>query len=437
MPLLTKATPVLRAVRDLVGRIKDLDDHGVDSAAERRELHGLLRDKSLWLWLRRAWGFKILGDLLRHRAQVAKSVSGVEDLENFLAELTQELAPARFEFKGFPVVNLDRVAEHRVLALLDGVSFIVELFKKRKMERLLVAGVSKVVIDAEDDSAAHGSYVPTSQEIHLMPRALDSRGHLWKSWAQEVFLHEFGHHVHLNYIPSQAREHWNSAWGPIKDLEQRHEGKNYNVSYTMEDRRGYYRALSRADWNPSKASRKFKELDRVKFGEWLRNYGVRGQVPLIADKSFRLTQHGQQVLGQLSGKVPVEDYEALIKRVRANLFLDDGVILHIPFKVITELATKDRDIGSKAIEEAKAELGIPTNYGRTNETEDFAETWVAFMVNPRVLSPRATLRMQQTLALSGLYGKEVLRLAQRVAVRYELETQSARDSFVCRVRLLS
>ena len=416
MSLLAKANPVLRSARDLIAKIKDLEEHGVDSDAERDQLRQLLRDKDFLLWVERAWGPQIRNEVIRYRVQAAQSVSGTEALEEFLATLTQDLAPAYFEFKGFKVENPDRIAEYRALALLDGVSFIIELFKKRGMEKLLQAGLSKVVLDAENDSTAHGEYYPNTQEVHLMPRALDSGGRLWKSWIQEVFLHEFGHHLHLKYLPAQAREHWNSAWGPIKNLEQSYSSKSYNVSYTKEDRRRFYKALSQADWNPSKAARKFKDLDKVKFGEWLRGYGVNG--PLIADRSFRTTPNGQRIFDQLTGKAPVDDYDALIQRVRSNLFLDDDITMHIPFNVVTELAAKDREIGTKAVEEAKAELAIPTDYGHTNENEDFAETWVAFMVNPSALSPQAKLRMQQTLALSGLYGKEVLHLAQRVAARY-------------------
>ena len=63
-------------------------------------------------------------------------------------------------------------------------------------------------------------------------------------------------------------------------------------------------------------------------------------------------------------------------------------------------------------------LGIPTGYGQTNEKEDFAETWVGFMVNPSALSPTAKFRMQQALSLSGLYGKPVMRLARLVVQKF-------------------
>jgi hypothetical protein len=64
------------------------------------------------------------------------------------------------------------------------------------------------------------------------------------------------------------------------------------------------------------------------------------------------------------------------------------------------------------------ELGIPTEYGRTNNREDFAETFLLFMVSPERLSETAKYRMQRALSLSGLYGKAVMRLAERVVARY-------------------
>ena len=58
-------------------------------------------------------------------------------------------------------------------------------------------------------------------------------------------------------------------------------------------------------------------------------------------------------------------------------------------------------------------LGIPTEYGKVDRYEDFAETFMLFMIQPERLSPTATYRMQRALSLSGLYGKPVMRLVAR------------------------
>jgi hypothetical protein len=63
-------------------------------------------------------------------------------------------------------------------------------------------------------------------------------------------------------------------------------------------------------------------------------------------------------------------------------------------------------------------LQIVTDYGRTDKYEDFAETFLVFVVAPEKLSPVARYRIQRALSLSGLYGKPVARLAARVAARY-------------------
>lgn len=57
------------------------------------------------------------------------------------------------------------------------------------------------------------------------------------------------------------------------------------------------------------------------------------------------------------------------------------------------------------------ELEVVTDYGKTNEREDFAETFMMYMAIPEKLTPTAKFRMQRALSLSGLYGKPVLRLA--------------------------
>lgn len=55
-------------------------------------------------------------------------------------------------------------------------------------------------------------------------------------------------------------------------------------------------------------------------------------------------------------------------------------------------------------------LEIPTDYGKVDQYEDFAETFLVFMVAPDRLSPTAKFRMQRALSLSGLYGKAVMRV---------------------------
>lgn len=59
-------------------------------------------------------------------------------------------------------------------------------------------------------------------------------------------------------------------------------------------------------------------------------------------------------------------------------------------------------------------LDIVTDYGKTDKYEDFAETFLLFMVAPERLSQTARFRMQQALSLSGLYGKPVV---QRLGVQ--------------------
>lgn len=66
----------------------------------------------------------------------------------------------------------------------------------------------------------------------------------------------------------------------------------------------------------------------------------------------------------------------------------------------------------KALGEAKDKLGIVSDYGRTNEREDFAEAFVAFMIAPEKLTQEAKFRMQRALSLSGLYGKHVVHFAR-------------------------
>lgn len=77
-------------------------------------------------------------------------------------------------------------------------------------------------------------------------------------------------------------------------------------------------------------------------------------------------------------------------------------------------------------DERLAPLDIVTEYGKVNQNEDFAETFVAFMAAPEKLTPVSKFRMQRALSLSGLYGKAVMPLlAQKVAARYRVARKVA------------
>lgn len=101
-----------------------------------------------------------------------------------------------------------------------------------------------------------------------------------------------------------------------------------------------------------------------------------------------------------------------------------------PWEGVADLADpKNRHLRDDAKRKQKVDdLGVPTEYGKTNEREDFAETFMLFMVAPEKLSDKATYRMQRALSLSGLYGKQVMRLgaedvqALRVAAKFRIST---------------
>ena len=57
------------------------------------------------------------------------------------------------------------------------------------------------------------------------------------------------------------------------------------------------------------------------------------------------------------------------------------------------------------------ELGVPTNYGRRDPFEDFAETFAFFILNPKKLTDRACERMKETLRMSMGGGRLFMRVA--------------------------
>ena len=90
---------------------------------------------------------------------------------------------------------------------------------------------------------------------------------------------------------------------------------------------------------------------------------------------------------------------------------------HVYYTYLPREARAVWDAPWKSINPQKIDqMDIPTEYGKTNQFEDFADTFVIFLTQPGRLTPTAKYRMQQVLSLSGFYGKPVKRLAHRAMV---------------------
>ena len=397
------------------------DVHGAASIA-----FSFLFNEEFKQWSEAALGERVDPDLRKALQDVNEKPTpkNAKKVEKVVQGILDSLAPEHFEYSGFKVENLGRMSDKRVRELLDGVDYLRALFKKRGMEKLLDRGAKTIILNIDDDSEAHGRYHGTTKLIELMPRALGTESsRLWKNWVQEVFLHEFGHYIHLNYLSPDAKAEWDRGWEPIKNLEKQREE---TLSITVSDRNRFLKLIEKSNWNPSAAVKNLKGIDKLKMAYWLREAAMG---PLIGPKNFKLTEIGKRYFGVLAdpqgylekerGEPQEESYvQRRIEKIRYNLYLDGQGNLHIPEDLAKKYVKNDPTLGDKALEKALEALAIPSDYGKTNEREDFAETWVAFMVNPGALSETAKTRMLRTLALSGLYGKQVLRLAHLVAAQY-------------------
>jgi hypothetical protein len=241
------------------------------------------------------------------------------------------------------------------------------------------------------------------------------------NWAQGTFLHEFAHHVHLNYISQEAREFWDGTWDPVKKLKQKFD----RITPGELDR--FFALLEKNRFDPSKTAKQLKGSDKVKFAYWLRGSGGMGD-PLITPRQFRLTKRGKYLFGRLldPGRVVEENYgyrrgtpefEERVERVVTHVKNLLGMGYSSGLAISPKVFEKDPAV-NEALESLYQELGIPTDYGRTNEKEDFAESFVFFMVQPEKLTNNARYRMNRTLWLSGFGGKPVMRLAMRVVQRF-------------------
>ncbi len=370
---------------------------------------------------------------------ILEVIDGQREAEEFLTALDRyrdaleavihEVAPERFSYQGFKIWNPERLGDQLARRLLEGVDYVVALFKKRGVEPLLHKGVAQIEILPTSsmtrlNPTALGLYFNHSRTIVLSSKLVGHGIGRFMKWVNEAFLHEFGHFVHLDYLPTAAREAWDTSWNVVKERQEAIERAFKSIS--AEERARFFDALHFTKFDAAKASRRLDSIARVKFGVWLRN-PIIGD-PLITPKQFRWTRAGQRVVRFFTNPDQfmqneydwmtkgTEEYDrqaaTVNKRMQDKLGLLWDGNMSIPSAAVQELAKSDPAM-QRSVEDALDELEIVSSYGRTDEKEDFAETFVAFLGAPEKLTPTAKFRMQRTLSLAHFYNKPVMRLAEK------------------------
>lgn len=350
--------------------------------------------------------------------KVKNLLGAIEAYVQATQKITDQAGDARFTYDGIKVFNPSRLSDPILRQMLDGLDFLSALFKRRHMAKALKAGIKRVDLTYSPDGSS-GVYNAHRKTIMVNAKVLThGASRLWKNWLQEVFIHEFGHYTHMTYLPADARAAWDSAWAPVEGVREKLRKK---LVTTLADRQHFFALIKAGGWNPSKAAHKLKGLAKLKFRSWLEAPDA-GE-PFITAKSFRWTKRGQAFFDLLrdpegylyleNDSEPGEDPDVdefvrqqagrRLKAIRGILLLDRDRDDPISGDLIKKIRSED-----KTVDEALDKLELPSDYARQDPKEDFAESFVAFMVNPGALSKQSMFRMQRALSLAGLYGKPVM-----------------------------
>jgi len=339
-----------------------------------------------------------------------------------LNEAVEQAAPERLTYKGFKVLNPDRVWESNLVNVFDGIDYLVSLFKKRDVEPLLREGVKTIKVVEDAGYNAVGRYNSQSKQIIVEAGVTTAKMKMLDNFMHEVFVHEFGHHVHMTHMDASGRESWDAGW---EFVDKAQADLNSKISVTPADRQRFFDLIERSGWSPQAAGRKVRGLDRLKYLMWL--YKPMTNRIISTPNQVRLTDYGKAVFDFFrdpeasvaefleAGNSPDRVGRMLDRKTRMykgtlGLTSDYAGVNH---PMLDEASVEKVRAEDRSVDDALDALGIPTAYGRTNVKEDFAETFVLWMVHPERLSEQARNRMGRALWLSGFYGKPVMRVARR------------------------
>lgn len=159
-------------------------------------------------------------------ASVDSLSAGIEHFKVAAQRAVESAAPEEFSYQGFKVINRQRFSDQACRQVLAGVDYLVGLFKKRGVVKVIGTGVARIVLVLEDDAngGATASFDSRTRELILGVSEL-LKGHaarILDDFTNETILHEFGHYVHRIYLTGEAREAWNEPWGDLPSLANSH-----------------------------------------------------------------------------------------------------------------------------------------------------------------------------------------------------------------------
>lgn len=133
--------------------------------------------------------------------------------------------PSSFQWKGFKINNPEGVPDAVIYPILDGIHEGLAIFKERGVSEFLYQNLSQITLsptlEKTESMEVHGWYFPSRKEIEVKTYTLDhARSRLYSRWVTEIFIHEFGHHIHLSNLPRAAKEFWDSGWQFIDEAEK-------------------------------------------------------------------------------------------------------------------------------------------------------------------------------------------------------------------------
>jgi hypothetical protein len=336
----------------------------------------------------------------------------VDKLLELVATDIKNVAPERFSYKGVTILNPHGFDDTAIGKVLDAIAYLEALFKKRGVADLFYQSLKSVSLVIGGFASAMrgvaGSYTPSTRELELDGRSLRSTsGRMLNNWVHEVVLHEVAHHLHLSLLPRDAKAVWDAPWEAVK--EKVRPIRDYDRTVSSQDAKRFWDLLVRYKGKLPSIRKGLSPEDHLKFHMWLANAGLVGEKSVSWLKRSPSWAHwghtpGKTFAGLLANPPTEEGPQKRLERTRERLLRS--------FTVESSNTAKKVFLNTvmKPFKKLVKKLDVPTGYAGTNEAEDFAESFVAFMDAPSKLSDNAMFRMKRTLSLAGLYGKPIMRI---------------------------
>jgi len=369
-------------------------------------LNGLYEKENI-RWLRYGYG----DELARLALNTADGVMDEDSLNtiNKIIDIFQycidNVVPYTFTYSGVTFRNHDHLGPNIIRAFMEKAAVAFGMMKKAGVNDRAFKQIRYIDIVLYEESKLESDNNYGFANYSDSTIAFDMHEfHKDPDFLIQAMIHEIGHIIQFS-MKKVANEFWGEQPEEIR--------RRYSL--TEQEGDTFWNMLVKSGFNPKFVIESLNGESRTKFRLWIGNSGTFDTYGNVVNNKqvLDMVKDPEGYCKKHFDEMGVEFDECVANAENAEQYLEDEFksfndVGISSFNNVNDVPDWFRDEYDSIYEQ----YGFPTYYAMKNGLEDFAETFVSYVMNPGSMSENARYRMRHALWLEGFYsGKDVMKIS--------------------------